>query len=197
MFTGHGSVSSLLPFWIESAAGRRAAQRRRRSGRQGASPRKALLQDVTYTGCSNNGTTFAVVELCDAGHCPYLTLVTGEGFGDIDCLELLRGTELSLDPASGGKVVLPLAHQSQAVLQHLLDQLLSRYRRAAAENRDATTATESLITLVQQLIRGRSFGPLQGCATTHRPQRSDSQAFPSPSPSRSICPCPSNCWART
>ena len=107
---------------------RRAAQRRRRSGRQGAWPRKALLQDVTYAGCSSHGTTFAVVELCDAGHASHLTLVTGEGCGDIDCLELVQGTELSLDPASGGKVVLPLAHQSQAVLQHLLELLLIRGR---------------------------------------------------------------------
>lgn len=133
---------------------RRAVQRRRRSGRQGAWPRKALLQDVNYTGCSNNGTTFAVVELCDAGHASHLTLVTRQEFGDIDVLELLRGTEISLDSDSRGMVVLPLAQQSESVLQHLLEQLLSRYRRAAAENRDATTATESFIAQLVQLIRG-------------------------------------------
>ena len=134
---------------------RRAAQRRRRSGSKGAWPCKALLQDVVITSCSDDGTTFAVLDLRDAGNGSHLALVTCEGFGEMQVLELLRGTEVSLDPASRGIVVLPLAQQNKVVLQHLLDQLLARDRRAHAENRAAPTVTDSLIALVEQLISGR------------------------------------------
>jgi hypothetical protein len=123
-------------------------------GRKDPWSRKVFLQDVVTTGCSDDGTTFAVVDLRDATNASHLTLVTRQGFGDIEFLGRLRGIEVSLDPASAGIVLLPLAQQSPAVRQHLLDQLLSCYRDAVAEDRDPSTAVEALITLLEQVIGG-------------------------------------------
>lgn len=133
----------------------RAACVARRFGRKGAQPLTALLQDVVIASCSDDGTTFAVLDLRDAGNRSHLALVTCHEFGDVGCLELLRGTALSLDPASPGMNLLPLAQQNKAVLQHLFDQLRSRYHRAKDEGLDATGTTESLMALVEQLISAR------------------------------------------
>jgi len=121
---------------------------------KGSQPLTALLQDVAATGCSADGITFAVLELLDSSQSSQLALVTSETFGDIDFLQLLVGTELSLDPSSPGLAVLPLAQQSKAVRQYLLDQLISRYRQAAAIGDDDTIAAEQLVVFMNQVMGG-------------------------------------------
>jgi hypothetical protein len=134
---------------------RHGARPARRSGAKGARPLTALLHDVAVTGCADDGTTFAVLDLRDAAQRSRLTLVTHQGAGEIQFWELLRGTQVSLDPNGDAITVLPLAQQNQAVLQRLLEQLLLRYRSAHQEDRDCAAAAESLIGLLEQLISGR------------------------------------------
>ncbi len=107
------------------------------------------------TNFSDDGTFYALLELCDADHGVRPALATCREFAEIDFLWLLCGIEISLDPASRGMVVLPLAQQNPAVIQHLLDQLLSPLRRALEENRDPSDEAESLVALLQQLISSR------------------------------------------
>lgn len=121
---------------------------------KGSQPLTAVLQDVAATGCSADGTTFAVLELLDASQSAQLALVTSETFGDIAFLQLLVGMELRLDASRLGLGVLPLAQQSKAVRQYLLDQLISRYRQAAAIGDDDTIAAEQLVVFMNQVMGG-------------------------------------------
>ena len=114
-----------------------------------------LLHDVCFTGLWEDGITFAVLDLCDDDQRSHLTLVTSEAFGDIDFLEILKGTQLSCLNTSAGMIVLPLAQQNGQVLCHLFNQLIGRYHLTMEEGMDTTDATDQLHKFMDQLIASR------------------------------------------